>query len=152
MIVYDTREETGTTKNFAKQVAKLLKVKAINVQDVPDDCTEEYILCTYTAGLGEVPKNTVEFLDKHHERMVAVVANGSSNFNKLGLFAKSGDRISNKYVVELLRKLDMGGTSEDIKYVARRSALLMGITLDDGVERVKPMSTFVNGQFTLQRI
>lgn len=152
MIVYDTRAGSGTTKHFAKRLAKVLGMPVVNVKSVEGKIGSEYILCTYTAGRGEVPLETQEFLKDNHENMVGVVANGSSNFRQFGLFCAAGDRIADTYGVEQIKKLDMGGTPGDIIYVAKRVNWLMG--LDKVVEEgsIKPRSTFINGKFNLQSI
>ena len=151
-IIYDSRRVTGTTKNFAVNLGKATGLEVMYVKDVPNDFKEDFILCTYTAGVGEVPVTTKEFLTKFGETMKAVVANGSSNFKAKGLFGVAGDRISNEYGVELLHKLDIGGTAEDVKYVARRVNFIFGINTE--IEKnLKSMvkSTFKDGVFKLQR-
>lgn len=112
----------------------------------------EYILCTYTAGYGEVPESTVEFLKGNHKGMVGVIANGSSNFKSLGLFGKSGDRISEKYGVECVRKLDMGGTVDDVKDVAKRCHNLLKLETEVKYEAVDSISSYTNGKFQLKAL
>lgn len=152
MIVYDTREGSGTTKHFAKRVAKLLGVRAVNVRDVEGILQEDYILCTYTAGRGEVPITTQKFLQVNSEGLQGVVANGSSNFKQFGLFCVAGDRIADTYNVEQIKKIDMGGTYEDVVYVAQRSKRILGLSVEIDGGLLKPKSTFINGQFNLQSI
>lgn len=154
VIIYESRRKSGTTKNFAEGLGKSLGLKVYNVEDI-DKIEEEYILCTHTAGLGEVPLKTQEFLRKNGEYIVGVVANGSSNFISKGLFGLAGDRIKNEYKCELIRKLDVGGTREDLIKVAKRCKVILGIkdeSFDLNSIYAEEKSTFKNGVFNLVRI
>lgn len=145
-IIYDSRNETGTTKSYATKLAKLFNVPCYNVND-NELLDDKYILCTYTDGLGEVPKTTEEFLQQHSHNIIGVVGNGSSNFKTMGLFAKVGDIISSKYNVELLKKLDMGGTNSDVIQVAKRLKYKYSIEEELDLGLIKEKSTYSNGKF-----
>lgn len=151
MIVYDSRQKTGTTQNFAEKLGNVLGLKVISVQQVmkSKEFKANYILCTYTAGVGEVPKTTQEFLQQHSEGIKGVIANGSSNFISRGLYGLAGDRISQEYNCELLRKIDLGGNVGDIEEVAPYCAMKLGIdhqTLDYSI--LKKISQYTEGRFT----
>ena len=148
-IVYDTRNKSGTTKAFAEKLAYLFDVPCYNVNSnlVKDG---KFILCTYTDGLGEVPETTEIFLKEHSHNILGVVGNGSSNFKSMGLFAKVGDIIANRYDVELLKKLDMGGKSEDVIYVGRRLKNKYKIDKHLPFDKIINKSTYVDGKFTFK--
>lgn len=154
VIVYESRRKSGTTKNFAETLGKVLNLKVINIEDIKF-IKEDYILCTHTAGLGEVPLKTQEFLRNNGEYIKGVVANGSSNFKSKGLFALAGDRISHEYDCELIRKLDIGGNREDLLKVAKRCIVLLNLNQEKvNFEEIynEKKSTFKNGVFNLVRI
>ena len=52
-----------------------LNVRALNI-DEAKDLKEDYILFTYTDGLGEVPWEVEEFLNEHSEHLKGVIASG----------------------------------------------------------------------------
>lgn len=149
LIIYDSRRSSGTTKNFALNLGKTLGLEVKHVEDI-DTLEEDYLLCTYTAGLGEVPLATQKFLQKNGDYIKAVVANGSSNFKMKGLFALAGERIVNQYNCELIKKLDMGGSRKDVEYVAKRCVNLFSLN-NIYLEKLnaEPKSTYINGVFNI---
>lgn len=151
-ILYDTRNISGTTKVFAEQLADSLGLRAYHIDSV-DYVQGGYILCTYTDGVGEVPRNTQRFLRKgeNSTHLLGVVANGSSNFKATGLFAVAGDRLSNDYDVPLYRKIDMGGTNEDLYEVASRLNYVYNLLPELDKTKFLPESTYVEGKFTFKR-
>lgn len=149
IIMYDSRRLSGTTMNFARKLGKTLNLPVKCVKDITT-IDEDYILCTYTAGVGEVPLATQKFLENNSKYIKGVVANGSSNFKQQGLFALAGERISNEFGCELLKKLDMGGSDIDVEYVAKRCAKLLSLNnINLKILKEQPKSTFKNGVFTL---
>lgn len=151
-IIYDSREGSGTTENFAIKLASTLGIRAYNVNQ-SEYITGDFILCTYTYGLGEIPKTTMDFLNRGNNKdyIKGVVSNGSSNFKAMGLFAISGDRIRDTYNVPLYKKLDMGGTNEDIYEVASRINYDFKLNLELDKKDFVPESTFINGKFTFKQ-
>lgn len=152
MIIFDSRANSGTTKHFAKQLGGLFNVPVLSVGDVtPYTPINKYVLCTYTIGWGEVPEETTAFLEKYSKGLMGVVANGSSNFRAMGLFGKAGDRIAAQYDVEMLGRLDMGGSREDLEQIAARLEVLTGKVVNKTtIDEVVPQSKYVNGRFYLQ--
>lgn len=152
IILYQSRSNSGTTRGFAEKLGRSLGLRVYNLMDI-DTVDKEYILCTFTDGVGEVPRGTKKFLSRegNAEKMIGVIANGSSNFKSTGLYGLAGDRISNKYGVELIKKLDMGGGIEDVYEVAQRINYKhkLGIKLDK--KSFKPGSTFKNGRFNFKQ-
>lgn len=147
-ILFDTRSVSGTTKSFSEKLGRSLGLPVYHINEV-DFVEDAYILCTFTDGVGEVPKSTTRFLKtgNNAEYMQGVVANGSSNFKSTGLFGLAGDRIQADYGVHLYKKLDMGGTVEDVYSVAQRLNydFKLGVTLNK--KDFLPASTFKNGKF-----
>lgn len=151
-ILYDTREGSGTTQNFAEKLAESLGLRAYNINLV-DFVQGDYILCTYTYGLGELPVTTSKFLNTgdNAKFIKGVVGNGSSNFKSMGLFGVVGDRIRDSYNVPLYKKLDMGGTNEDVYGVALQINHQFNLGLNIDKSMYKPESTFINGKFTFKQ-
>lgn len=151
VIVYDSRQETGTTRNFAEKLGNVLGLNVVSVQQAmaKKEFNAEYILCTYTAGVGEVPQTTKAFLQVHSKGIKGVIANGSSNFMSRGLYGLAGDRISKEYKCDLLRKIDLGGNVGDVEAVAPFCAMKLGIDnrkLDFSI--LRKISQYTEGKFT----
>ncbi|MCY8636485.1 class Ib ribonucleoside-diphosphate reductase assembly flavoprotein NrdI [Bacillus sp. S17B2] len=151
MIVYDSR--TGTTKSTALRVGNALGLKVKDVRDFEkEEVTEPFVFFTYTMGKGETPRRSVWFLNKWGHKMMAVVANGSNRFIPVGLFATAGETIANQYQVELITKLDMGGTIEDMSKLVKRIGELHGLRVGTGQAAIKTGSQFKNGHFKLKML
>jgi protein involved in ribonucleotide reduction len=107
LIIYASR--TGNVKRFIDKLD--MNTKAIGDIDVVD---EPFVLLTYTDRFGEVPKAVSDFLDKHHEYLVGVSASGNRNWGA-DLFARSADKVSQKYGVPIISKFEMSGGKGDVK-------------------------------------
>lgn len=150
-VLYDSRNESGTTKTFAQRLGKALGVKVLHIKEYEKlDSAGKYVLCTYTIGLGEVPKTTEDFLENYSENMLSVISNGSSNFISLGLYGRAGNLIAEKYGVNCIKKIDLGGTLEDVEYCAKRINILYG--REQIVHEYKELSTYTNGIFKFKRL
>lgn len=153
IVVYDTRRKSGTTKNFAERLGRALNLEVKNVKDVKSHFEGDIILCTYTAGVGEVPLETRKFLNIHGKKVKAVISNGSSNFKERGLFALAGNRIANEFGCELVRKLDMGGSLKDVEIVAKRCDVILSLnTINLQSLKQEEKSTYINGVFNFKTI
>jgi len=77
--------------------------------------TSPYILFTYTDGLGSVPEPVQLFLSIETNQCMlrGVIASGNTNFGES--FCKSADIIANEYNVPIIKKIDLRGTSNDLK-------------------------------------
>ena len=89
-----------------------------NVVDVSetDTLNEDFIIFTYTDGYGDVPYEVEDFLSNNSKYLKGVVVSGSKDFTDT--YCMAGDRISNKYNVPLLYKVEEAGTDEDIKNIS----------------------------------
>jgi protein involved in ribonucleotide reduction len=109
-IVYDSL--TGNVKRFIDKVKNRngnLRVENIASIPIVDD---DYILVTYTIGMGKVPDSTQEFLNKNSSRLKAVVVSGNIIWG--GNFGKAGDTISKQYNVPLIMKIELSGTKQNV--------------------------------------
>lgn len=118
MIVYASR--TGNVKYIVDK----LKLPSVNIKDV-DMINENFILFTYTDGLGLVPPLVEEFLLLNHSKCVGVIASGNKNFGNNN-FCGSADKINHKYGIPIIRKLDLRGQPSDYEYIIEHYNLLFG--------------------------
>ena len=72
----------------------------------------DYILITYTTGLGKVPETTAGFLKDNSAYLRGVASSGNRNFGSN--FARAADEIAEKYKVPLLLKFEFFGVPSDI--------------------------------------
>lgn len=75
--------------------------------------SEPFILVTGTIGFGQVPDAVIQFLERYHQYLSAVVASGNRNWGQN--FAKAGDIISTTYHVPLLMKFELHGNARDVE-------------------------------------
>ncbi|AGX88787.1 class Ib ribonucleoside-diphosphate reductase assembly flavoprotein NrdI [Mycoplasma parvum] len=98
-------------------VSKLALKNVKRIFDGNEVATEEYILFTYTDGVGEVPKVVKAFLELNHNLLRGVIGSGNKNFGQN--FCKSVHVISEKYNVPILMKFDLGGNKTAIEELKR---------------------------------
>ncbi len=110
LVVYSSK--TGNTELFLKKVEvknylKIIKNKNQNI-------SENFILITYTTGLGEIPEEVESFLKYKNNSsfLTGVIASGNRNFGNL--FAKAADLISDKYNIPILMKYELTGNKNDV--------------------------------------
>ena len=105
MILYDSL--TGNVARFTRK----LPLKAIPItSDMVVD--KDFILITFTTGLGKTPDTTKEFLATNHPYLKGIVASGNKNFGTY--FAVSADEIASIYDVPILLKFELSGTPTDV--------------------------------------
>lgn len=105
LIVFDSR--TGNVERFVKKL-NLSCVKIENDSVV----SQPFVLVTYTDGFGNVPKSTLQFLEKNNVFLKGVASSGNRNWGVN--FAKSADIISRMYNVPIILKFELSGTSRDV--------------------------------------
>jgi protein involved in ribonucleotide reduction len=123
LVVYDSK--TGNVQRFVNKLKlpdnKLLKInQVLKVQ-------EPYILITYTTGIAQVPRTTLDFLQFNHDFLKGVISSGNRNWGQY--FASSADQISNMYEVPILHKFEMSGSEEDVRIVIERMDDILHETL-----------------------
>ena len=77
---------------------------------------EPFVLFTYTDKVGEIPSIVSKFLENNHKNLVAVIGSGSME-RHAETFNFGAKKVSEKYGVELVRCIDLSGTSEDVKAI-----------------------------------
>ena len=107
IIVYDS--STGVGKVFAESLG-------YPTQSVRKQLDEPCILITRNAGAGKIPWSTKRFIKKHRDLIRGFVNNGDSV--KHGrTYCGATPLIMEKYGLEHIRDIDLGGGSEDVKAV-----------------------------------
>ncbi|AEZ50488.1 flavodoxin [Bacillus phage BCD7] len=109
-IYYDSK--TGNTKRFCNK----LPYDSDSIGEV-ETITSPFILVTHATGFGNVPLETIDFLQKNaeavHTYMKGVACSGNVNWGSN--YAKPADIISKKYNVPVILKFEMFGTEKDVK-------------------------------------
>lgn len=105
-IVYDSL--TGLGEEFASKVSD-------DIQSIEEPLNEKCILVTRNEGMGSIPYTTEDFLEEHHDKVLAVVSNGSKLYGEY--FALSGEKIQEQYGIPAILKIEEEGTEEDVEFV-----------------------------------
>lgn len=109
-IIYASRH--GHVETLVKNITDT----ALKIETGEEACQEDYILFTYTDGKGIVPAVVEKFLNNNAEHLKAVVASGNSERHK-NEFCFAGDKVSEKYQVPCLAKVEGEGTVADIEQI-----------------------------------
>ena len=74
-----------------------------------------FVLCTYTDGLGDVPKKVEQFMAQNYTNCIGVIASGNRNFGQN--FAKAADVLATRYNIPIVAKLDLRGQTADFAQI-----------------------------------
>lgn len=134
VLFYDTM--TFNTKKFCDKVKKKFgdKIAVHNIKEILNDYgyfklsgskelinSIEYHLITYTIMQGEVPQNTLNFIEKYgwKDRIKTISSTGQKNWGS-GLFAKAVDVINEKYPnIQKGLKIELQGTVKDVNAMGK---------------------------------
>ena len=105
LILYDSL--TGNVARFAKKLP--LATTRITSDLI---IAENFVLITFTTGLGRVPDTTTEFLTTNHQYLKGVATSGNKNFGTY--YAVAADEIANEYEVPIISKFELAGTPTDV--------------------------------------
>ena len=72
----------------------------------------DFVLITFTTGLGKVSDTTRDFLETNHHYLKGIAASGNKNFGTY--FAVAADEISKRYHVPIILKFELSGTPTDV--------------------------------------
>lgn len=112
---------TGNVKRF---IAKL-GVEATDIDTNPV-ANAPYILVCYTFGMGQVPAEVSEWLQRNYKYLRGVAVSGNQNWGDF--YGRAGDIISKQYGVPLLHKFELSGNAEDVRIVCERMRRLCDTT------------------------
>jgi protein involved in ribonucleotide reduction len=110
LVVYDSK--TGNVRRFVGK----LHLPAVQIREEMT-VDEPFVLITYTTGFGQVPEKVEAFLRRNHRHLIGVSASGNRNWGPG--FARSADRISERYGVPVLSKFELSGTGSDVERFMR---------------------------------
>ena len=74
-----------------------------------------FILITPTYNFGQIPEEVAEFLENYSSNMVGVISCGNRNWGQA--FGQAGNKISDRYDVPLLHKIELSGNKKDKEIV-----------------------------------
>ena len=106
VIMYDSL--TGNVARFVKKLP-FVAVKITSEMVARD----EFILITFTTGLGRIPDVTRGFLQNNHHLLKGVASSGNKNFGTY--FAVAADEIAQTYNVPIISKFELAGTPTDVE-------------------------------------
>ena len=115
-LVYASR-----TGNVQKLKDRIGAEDALKIASGDEAVKEDYILITYTDGVGIIPPAVEKFLDANHERCKGAAVSGNSERHP-DTFCFAADKIAQKYGIPILVKFEKDGDAsveETIKAALR---------------------------------
>lgn len=112
IIVYDSL--TGKNKLFADKIHT--SIKKIDINKVDGELVDDVLLLTRSINYGDVPKTTLDFLNKYRDKVKAVAVSGNKNWGK-HLYGLAGERIEYDYGIPLILKYELSGTDEEVRFI-----------------------------------
>lgn len=108
IVVYDSL--TGQTKRFVTK----LGFKSIGINDYYET-DEDVFLVTRSFNFGEIPKDTVYFLEEFKDKVIGTAVSGNRNWGTN--YGKAGEHIERIYNIPLILKFEGSGFIHDVEYV-----------------------------------
>ncbi|MGE7840613.1 class Ib ribonucleoside-diphosphate reductase assembly flavoprotein NrdI [Lysinibacillus sp. NPDC093712] len=118
MIIYSSR-----TGNVRYITTKLESIDCLDIKDI-ETVDSNFIIFTYTDGLGNIPKAVDEFMINNYQNCKGVIASGNSNFG-VNVFCASADKINEKYGIPVIHKIELRGFEKDYKFIKEQYDLIM---------------------------
>lgn len=109
IIYYDSK--TGNVERFITKVNAITNWKCIKI--TPYTLVADFgHLVTYTTKIGSVPDSTTAFMEDNKDYVLSISSSGNMNWGDN--FARSADKISQKYNVPILIKFELSGLARDV--------------------------------------
>lgn len=102
---------TNNTKRFINKLES--DIDCFNINEAYPQ--ESFILITPTYNFGQIPEEVEEFLENYGSNMVGVISCGNRNWG--AAFGQAGNKISDRYDVPLLHKIELSGNKKDKEIV-----------------------------------
>ena len=100
---------TGNCKRFALKNTEIFdEIISINEYSNGDFY---FVIPTY--GFGEIPLEAFKLLKQHKKECKGLIASGNKNWGSN--FAVAGDKLSKKYNIPLILKIEQAGNQQDIQ-------------------------------------
>lgn len=124
LIYYDSI--TGNVKRFVNKLAIYGGVEIIKLEKNTKVEREAHLI-TFTTGIGEVNSKTDEFLsyEDNFKKIKTVAVSGNMNWGPY--FGLAGDKIKDKYGIDLIMKFELSGTKKDVEKYLK----LLGVELNE---------------------
>lgn len=104
-LVYASR-----TGNVQKLVDRISAADTLKIVSGEESVKEDYILITYTDGVGIIPPAVEKFLDANHDNCKGVAVSGNSERHP-NTFCSAAEKIVEKYGLPILEKFEKDGDS-----------------------------------------
>lgn len=108
IVIYDSL--TGQSERFAQKISET----TINVLDY-DGEGDRLFLVTRSYNFGQIPEETLDFLNEYKDRVVGVAVSGNRNWGTN--YGAAGDKIQQQFGIELVLKFEGSGFSKDVEFV-----------------------------------
>lgn len=102
-LVYASR-----TGNVQKLVDRISTADSLKIVSGEESVKEDYILITYTDGVGIIPPTVEKFLDANHANCKGVAVSGNSERHP-NTFCFAADKIAEKYDLPIITKFEKDG-------------------------------------------
>ena len=108
LIVYASK--TGNIERFLKKTGITSILKIIDESKI---INEDFILLTYTTGIGEVPTEVSIFMQNNSTKCKGLIGSGNKNWGSA--FCNSVTLLHEQYNLPILMTFEMSGNKHDIE-------------------------------------
>ena len=98
---------TSRTGNVQKLIDRL-GIDAVKITDGTEKVDNDYILITYTDGVGIIPKTVEKFIEANKNGLKAAFVSGNSERHP-DSFCGAADKLAEKYGVEIITRFEKDG-------------------------------------------
>jgi protein involved in ribonucleotide reduction len=108
LIVYASK--TGNIERFVKKTGITSVLKIIDGSEI---ISEDFILLTYTTGIGEVPTEVSTFMKNNFSKCKGLIGSGNKNWGSS--FCNAVTLLHSQYNIPILMRFEMSGNKHDIE-------------------------------------
>jgi protein involved in ribonucleotide reduction len=114
IIAYESK--TGNVDKFVEKLKTNLpgfvfyKITSSNSSDLI--ASEQCALITFTTGYGNIPQDTIKFINKNHHKLISISSSGNRNWGSN--FAIAADKISKVSKIPIGLKFELSGNKKDV--------------------------------------
>lgn len=98
---------TGNIKKFVEKTG-LQGIDINTIKSAPG----KGIFITPTIGVGEIPRESLEFVSKNHKKIVGLVGSGDKKWKSE--YCAAVDKLSKRFNIPVLMKFELQGTGETV--------------------------------------
>lgn len=108
LIVYSSK--TGNIERFLKKTGITSVLKTIDGSEI---INEDFILLTYTIGIGEIPTEVSTFMKNNSAKCKGLIGSGNKNWGSA--FCNSVTLLHEQYNIPILMTFEMSGNKHDLE-------------------------------------